>query len=175
MHGALLLKISRGTTMKKTVVVALALALAWSATSASAETFPGWAGSPEPFSDTSGWLQYWGALSNDTADTNIHYFDVPISYKTGTTSVTVNWDHECLGGGFCLLMGTAHARVITSNWDGTFNSASAWNSSSGNQSVSVTIPTGGTVMLQFRFQGPGDGLHNSHVISRIWTSGTGAL
>jgi hypothetical protein len=149
------------------------------ATGAGAATVPGWSGLPEPQLNPDGsikdnannWVQNWSALQfrGPVSDTSAHYFDVPVPVTTN--SFTVRWTHDlaqpgCTGT--CLFFGTGSVRVIVANADGTFSSASAPNSSGGDQSAGVSVPSGGTVFLQVKFANDATGC--THAISRVWTS-----
>lgn len=47
-------------------------------------------------------------------------------------------------------------------------------SDTGDQLAPLTIPAGGSAMLQVMFRGDADG-GNSHALTRVWTTGTAAL
>ena len=143
------------------------------AATASAEIIPAWAGMPDPLTDTGCWVLSGGRLSCPLTSTETHDFDVPIRAKKSlsTGGITVHWTH--LGCGVsCLNGGTAKARAIALDSNGLIFGSPTWKSNFNDDQTDLFVPAGGSVMVQFRFQGDGSAIGNSHSFSRIWTDGT---
>lgn len=134
---------------------------------------PGYAGLADPLTDGAPWYFDGGRLElTNATDTAWHYYDVPIPIKktSSSSTLTVGWQH----GADFLSLGSAEVRVLAFNTDGTVSSAGSWNTTIGTPTQLLTVPAGGSAMLQVHMKAD-SGFLNTHYISRIFTSGTLSL
>ncbi|HET9955181.1 MAG TPA: hypothetical protein VFQ61_11790 [Polyangiaceae bacterium] len=141
---------------------------------ANATPIPGWAGMPDPMTETACWAQDGARLRLAPAcfDSNYHTFSIPLNPLTYGNQglVAVSWTQNVAscGGGVCVGFGDESARAISFNPDGTISGLGSWNATAGTQLQTISYPIGGTVMLQVRMK---TNSTNSHWVSSV--SGNG--
>ncbi|HET9957848.1 MAG TPA: hypothetical protein VFQ61_25295 [Polyangiaceae bacterium] len=144
---------------KYTVLATALTAVLWNAVADAA--VPGWAGVPDPMTETQCWLQDGARLKLNTSacgDNAFHNFNVPIPLASDSAgTVTMSWKigvPPSCSNTVCVAVGETSARAITFNADGTIHAVGPWTSTSGTKSLAA--PAFATAQLQIRMKGNPD-------------------